>query len=460
MTGDHFVAAPRAGDGSQPQAHELWVISFLLVVLLLTAGFVGVLSQIVQASCAFSPSEAQVARTPIQHVFFIIKENHAFENYFGTLPGVLGYPPNATLPTSVHGSGTIHPFPLSGSNTSDLPHDRASDLVDYNGGQNNLFVAQAAALGYPSPDDAAGYYTAQQIPDYFAYARSYALADRFFSGVLGPTLPNRIFDLAATSGNWTSDDPPPASAVGFPTILNQLEAAGVPWAYDYTGSATNLTPLLLPQVEADPCIVARILPITDFSAQLSSATPPSVTFVDASHDLATSEHPPSNVSYGEEWTVSVVNAIARSPVGGSSAIFVLWDESGGFWDPVTPPVRSPFGDGFRVPLLVLSPWTPEGLIVQSVLDPASLLRFVDENWALGFLNDRVATASSVTPFFDFTNAPRPWLVLPTPVVIPSATAPSPLATLPVGPPPMAATYRAIATDGRPLRSGGGPPPTG
>lgn len=365
------------------------------------------------------------SRSPIQHLFIIIKENHAFENYFGTLPGVFGNPPNATLPTNLSGSASIHPFPLGGSSTPDLPHDRAADLVDYNGGLNNLFVAEAAARGYVGASDAAGYYTETQIPGYFAYARSYALGDQFFSGVLGPTLPNRIFDLAATNGNWTSDDPPPPSSVDFPTILNQLSSAGVPWYYDYTGSAQKLTPLLLPRVAADPCMVGRIQPISALTSQLAASAPASVTFIDASHDRATSEHPPANVTYGEEWTVSVVNAIARSPVGPASAVVLLWDENGGFWDPVPPPVRPGQGDGFRVPFLVLSPWTPAGRIVHDVLDPASILRFVDDNWGQSYLNDRVANAASLRAFFDFQNGSRPWVQIPTPIMLAAQESPTP-----------------------------------
>lgn len=398
-----------------------WVVTGLAAATLVAVGFIGALAQNASPICFNPDFGIPVARSPVQHLFLIVKENHAFENYFGTLPGVDGHPPNGTLPTNFSGSGTIHPFPLNSSSTPDLPHDRTSDVVDLNGGRDDLFVAQAASLGYPDPNVAAGYYSAQQIPDYFAYAQAYGVADHFFSGIMGPTLPNRIFDIAGTSGNWTSDDVPPPSAVNFPTVLNQLEIAGLPWTYDYSGEATNLAPLVLPMVASNPCMIQHVEPIGELPAQLAGAAPPSVTFVDDSNDIQTSEHPPGNVTAGEQWTVALVNAIARSPIGPSSAIFVFWDENGGFWDPVVPPIQSSLGDGFRVPLLVLSPWTRPGVIIHSTLDPASLLRFVDDNWGLPYLNARVSAAPRIDPFFNFTTAPRPWLVLSTPYTIGSSS---------------------------------------
>ncbi len=365
-------------------------------------------------TCARSWVASPPTATPIRHLFVIVKENHAFENYFGARPGVLGYPPNASLPTSLNGTGPIlHPYPLSGYSTPDLPHDGYSASVDFNGGQNNLFVAQAAALGYPDPAAAAGYYSARQIPAYYAYASYYALGDRFFTGVLGPTQPNRVFDISSYVGAWNADSIPPPDVTDRPTILGQLTGANIPWNYDYLGPRATLAPLYYPALTGDPCSAARIAPAADLASQLANATAPSVVYLDPSNSQVYSEHPPENVTVGEEWTVAAVNTIFSSPVASSSAVLIFYDENGGYWDPVPPPMTTTGRDGFRVPFLVLSPWTPAGRVCSTTNDPASVLAFIDSNWGLPFLTPRVAGAANLSCFFDFAAPPRAPLLLPT-----------------------------------------------
>ncbi len=403
--------------------------SGLVAVVLLVASLGG-LSWFVHPgipACAPGIGAGRASLSPVRHVFFVIKENHAFENYFGTFPGAIGFPPTGIFPARFGSNATVQPFALTDSRAGSLPNDRASNLADLNGGKNDLFVAQAAALGFPYPQDAVGYYTAAQIPSYFAYAQSYALADDFFSGVLGPTLPNRLFDLGLTGVNWTSNNLPPPAVTSGTTVLDQLSDAGLGWDYYYSGPSAGLAPLLFPSISKNPCMLAHILPIRTLGTQLQGSDPPSVAYVDPSHDPVYSEHPPQNITLGQDWTVAVVNQILSSPVGGSSVILVFFDENGGFWDPVVPPMHLPLGDGFRVPLLVVSPWTPRGLLVHVPLDPASLLQFVENNWNLPYLTPRIANASSISSFFDFSVSPRTPLILSTSVSLDSAL-PAPVAT--------------------------------
>jgi phospholipase C len=358
--------------------------------------------------CASVNTSSAPTTTPVRHLFVIIKENHAFENYFGTYPGVVGGPPNGSFPTSFSGGGTISPFPLNATSTPDLPHDRGSEIADLNGGRNDEFVAEAALDGAAAPQDAVGYYTQAQLGDYFALAHNYTLDDMFFSGVLGPTLPNRLFDLAATSGGWTNDSNPPAANMSFPTVLGQLSAAGIPWNYDYSGSEENLTPLEIPALTNSSCSMYQIQPVASLAAQVNGSAPAAVTFIDPSHDPLYSEHPPQNVTLGAEWTLSVLQTIFESSIGSSSAAVIFWDEAGGFWDPVTPPSEPPLGDGIRIPFLVVSPWTPAGVVDHTTMDPASVLAFIDQNWGLPPLNARTAAAPSLASFFNFSRAPRPY----------------------------------------------------
>ena len=362
-----------------------------------------------------------LARTPVHHVFFLIQENHAFENYFGSRPGVLGFPPRGAYPVAFGSNLTITPFPLAGSSTPDVPHDITSEQADLDNGKLDGFVAQARALGAIAPQDAIGYYPRSAIPNYWAYADHYGLADRFFSGVLGPTLPNRAFDLAGTSAGWTSDEIPPAGTFDVPTIFDQLRDRGVPFAYDFAGAPSFLAPELFPSLTSGPCALSRIVPVTELPTQLSQSNPPAVVFLDPSSDSVVSEHPAANVTTGSEWATAIVNTIFASPVGPSSVVFLYWDEAGGFADPILPPVQGTTRDGFRVPLLVLSPWTPAGSVFDAPLDPAALLRFVDDNWGMSPLNDRVRAAPELTGFFDFSAPRTSALFLPTHVSISAGT---------------------------------------
>lgn len=396
--------------------------------------------------CPSAPTPP-TARTPIQHVFFLIKENHAFENYFGTLPGVAGYPPNGTFPPTFTAPPSIRPYALSTNWTGDLPHDRQSYLAAVEGGRMDDFVAQAAAAGYANANQAVGYYSAAQLPDYFAYARDYTLDDRFFGGALGPTLPNRLFDLGLTGTSWSTDLPPPASAVQGPTLPTQFQGAGLPWAYYYSGPSEFLAPTLVPQIAGSACMMAKVLPMAGLASALRGPDPPAFAYIDPSNDLNASEHPPANVTFGEEWTVAVLDQIFSSPIAGSTAVFLFYDESGGFWDPVPPPSEPPIGDGLRVPLLVFSPYTPKGWIDHQELDPANLLHWVEWNWDLPPLDARIANASLPTGMFNFSAIPRAPLILPTPVALPGGEGTDRAVAKPVGTPAYAPAAPAAAATG-------------
>lgn len=424
----------RTGPPERPPGRRKIVVVILATLLVAAAllGWLYLTKPTPSASCGAPVMSPATTTTPIKHLFVIVKENHAFENYFGGLPGVTGYPPNGSFPLALNGSGVVHPFPLTGYSTPDFPHDVASSVADFNGGQNNLFVAVAHAAGDSNPQDAVGYYGPTQLPGYYAYAKNYSLGDHFFAGFLGPTYPNRVFNIAAYAGAWGSDTPPPASVSAQPTILDQLNSARIPWDYDWSGPLPfQLAPTFFPSIANNPCNAGQMVPITALSDQLAGKVAPSVVYVDPSNDLIFSEHPTGNVSLGEEWTIGVVNAIFSSPVANSSAILIWFDENGGYWDPVPPPPTSTGRDGFRVPFLVLSPWTPAGKVCSQTLDPASVLRFIDTNWKMPFLNPRVSAAADLSCFFNFSSPPRPALVLPSPIGFAHVPAPFELRSSPV-----------------------------
>src|SRR5437870_1515887 len=164
--------------------------------------------------------------TPIQRVIVIMKENHGFDNYFGTFPGADGIPANASLPDGA--GGMVKPHWLDTSWTLDLPHSRADMLEAFDGGKNDLFAAVAERVFPGLGSISVGYYDGRQIPYYWSLARNFTLADRYFSSMLGPTDPNRLFSIAGTAGGL-ANNPLLGSGIDVPTIFDQLEARGISW---------------------------------------------------------------------------------------------------------------------------------------------------------------------------------------------------------------------------------------
>ncbi|MCI4328159.1 MAG: hypothetical protein L3J86_01120, partial [Thermoplasmata archaeon] len=151
---------------SEPPARDRAAVALVLAMAVTASAALalGELSPASPKACPPLDSGDALARTPVHHVFFLIKENHAFENYFGDRPGVLGYPPAGAFPLAYGSNRSASPFLLPGTSTPDLPHDHGSELADIDGGKLDDFVAQAQASGAPAPVDAVGYYGAAAIP--------------------------------------------------------------------------------------------------------------------------------------------------------------------------------------------------------------------------------------------------------------------------------------------------------
>lgn len=346
---------------------------------------------------AAEPGPPPAARTPVRHVVEIMMENHGFDNYFGTFPGVLGLPADVRLPD---GSGaSVGPYWINGTSTPDLPHDRPSEIADVDGGAMDGFVEQMAAYNRSLEATPMGYYNATQIPGYWALAGTYVLCDHYFASVLGPTVPNRLYAIAGSSAGLDSDAMP-AAGVDLPTIFDQLSNAGLSWRYYYDAEG-NETPIVLDvaPLRQSPSEVANVAPDTDLLSELAQSPLANVTYIDPEASPTVSEHPPENVTVGQDWTLSVLATIEANPDWPSTAIFLTWDEGGGYYDSVAPPAIDALGYGLRVPLLIVSPFTRGGGVDSSVLDHTSILRFIDEDWGLPALNARVAEAGNLTPLF-------------------------------------------------------------
>jgi phospholipase C len=381
-------------------------------------------------------------RSKIQHIVFIVKENRAFDTYFGTFPGADG------TTSGLISTGERMTLRRGSDRMSrDIGHDWDDALRAIDGGKMDRFdlVHNGNQKGdYLSMTQ----FLAADIPNYWSYAEHFALADRMFSSLSGPSFPNHLYTVASQSAGavnnpdtliWGCDadektrvDVRNASG-GFtrefpcfdvPTVTDSLNAASVSWKYyapgknqhGYIWSALDA----IRHVRFGPDWTTKVVPISGFVHDAAAGTLPSVSWVIPDFDV--SEHPTVdafagttlNVSAceGENWTVRQINAIMQGPDWRSTAIVLTWDDFGGFYDHVPPPAVDAFGLGPRVPLIVISPYAREGVVSHTVYEFASVLQFIETRYKLKALGVRDVEANSLLDMFDFTQVPAPPLVLP------------------------------------------------
>jgi phospholipase C len=371
-------------------------------------------------SVGASPSAA----LPIKHVIVIVEENHTFDNYFGTYPGANGIANAKPQPVAPGSTVALRPFEINTSTiSSDLCHSNACGLGDYdNGSMNGFVVSEGNNLTM-------GYFNPELVADYWDYASRYVLMDDFFSSVMGPSLPNHLYLVAGQSGGLLADSFAGSFSFTSPTvkdstfyfdsIVSELDAKGVSWKY-YAGgyaSLNNWNPL--PGFESlktnETLLADNVVDTSRFYTDLTGGKLPDVSWVMPESDAA-SEHPPYNITVGEDDIVSEIDAVMASPYWNSTAIFLTWDDYGGWYDHVAPPQVDQYGYGFRVPCLIISPYARQGYIDGTLSDFTSTLKFIETLYSLAPLSTRDAAASNLMEAFDFSQSPRPPLLLPGPYV--------------------------------------------
>ncbi len=380
----------------------------------------------------------------IRHIIWIIQENHSFDNYFGTYPEANGIPPQTCLPRMPGRHACVRPFHLPNPMPAcDLSHEWWTAHADYDHGAMDGFVW---AEGTPYT---MGYSDQRDIPNYWAYARHYTLADRFFSALMGPSMPNHVYTVAAQSGGLITndcslhgewhrlqgimDDP---DGFDFSSIITRFQAAGISWKY-------YVEQLQHPPHIPDPChvyhpgpkqlglwnplpgfgairhnprLMDRLVDQQQYFQDLKTGRLPAVSWlIPAFQD---SEHPPALVTQGMWYVTHLINALMRSRYWHDSVIFLTWDDYGGFYDHVPPPLLDAYGDGPRVPLLVISPYAKPDHITHQTGDLTSILRFMEKRFHLRHLTARDHYAGDLSDAFNFHQTPNPPLIIPRPAGLP------------------------------------------
>jgi phospholipase C len=405
----------------------------LLLVVLLALPAAGFAAPRCRYGAGALPSETlphgapKGSAIPIDHVLVLMQENRSFDHYFGRLPAfghtrVKGLPKKAANPAA---DGTrVAAFHETRYCIEDVAHSWNASHRQWNGGRNDGFVV----TNDPDGERAMGYYDETDLPFYYGLATTFAMADRFFCSLLGPTYPNRFYLLAATSDGRINNALVPFTR---PSIFGELDTAGIDWRI-YAGNVAF--GLLLTDVQAH---TSNLRPIAEYYADAAAGTLPPVAFIDPKFfgDVLTEsdEHPPADMQVGQLFVSSVVGALIDSPQWDRSALFITYDEHGGFYDHLpprpacepddVPPALKP-GDepgsfdryGFRVPMIVVSPWAKPGYVSHKVYDHTSVLRFIQTRFELPALTRRDANARPPLELFDFRE-PR----LASPPALPAAT---------------------------------------
>lgn len=360
------------------------------------------------------------AAAKIKHVFVLMQENHTFDNYFGTFPGADGLPADTRVPANPADPGGVSyaPHPINDVRTPDPDHGADSARVAYDGGKMDGFVLAQTQRNLTGTLPL-GYYDQREIPGYWQLARSYALADHFFSSALDSSYANHEFAVAATQFEHNGEIPPQGFD-GVPTIFDRLQAAGVSWRFyakNYNPQVTYknrpasaasdsqliwIPMLTMSNYVDDPNRMADIQDLSRIYPALASGQAADVNYIVQS---GSSEHPPGNVAAGEQSTLQLIRAIMQSSVWSSSAIILTWDDWGGWYDHVPPPQVDAYGYGFRVPALMISPYAKRGYVFHGVSDFTSILKFIETLHGLPPLTTRDEKADDLMGAFDFNQAP-------------------------------------------------------
>jgi phospholipase C len=393
---------------------------------------------------------AQGNMNQIKHIIFLVRENRSFDHYFGLFPGADG------ASTGVLSNGqTITLGHATDATPQDICHTLPCAELGIDGGKMDGFDLLVGGNKY---NEFISYTQMQQqdIPNYWKYAQTFTLGDHMFSSAHTDSFPNHLYTIGATDDgviniplppptnsdekySWGCDAPSDITVqqidannnvnavypcFEFPVLPQSLSDIGVSWKYYAVPADTigyNFSTLdAINSIRNGPLWTSNVVNDTTFIADALAGNLPSVTWLTTGRHMT--EHPPQSVCSGENWTVNALNAVMQGPDWNSTAIFIIWDDFGGFYDHVPPPIEDTYGLGERVPFLVISPYAKPHHISSTQYEASSILKFVEERFGLPPLTLRDANANDTTDAFDFNQTPLPPLVLtPRTCPIPAAS---------------------------------------
>jgi len=367
------------------------------------------------------PFPGKPAGTPsvpeLEHIVVLMMENHSFDNLLGMVPHQVpgrqsvdgfrlshGQPVNANPDATgnlIRARHATSPCQLTGEPRQSW---NASHQA-YDNGRNDGFVTASAPVAMAFCDR-------RDIPFTYSLAQFFPIGERHFGSVLGQTIPNRRYFFAGTSSGTINDTiaiaPPPGG-----TIFDRLDAHHINWAVYYQD---------YPSVELVPGAVtpnrlSRIRHFDSFVSDVAAGRLPQFTFLDPDY-RTTSQEAPQDIQIGERFIAQVVHALIQARTWKNTALFLTYDEHGGYYDHVPPPPAIPpdsvapileSGDvpaafdryGFRVPMLVISPWAKPRHVSRVVGDHTSITAFIERKWNLPAMTYRDANARPMTDYFDF-----------------------------------------------------------
>ena len=426
----------------------------------------------------------------IKHVIMIMQENRSFDSYFGTYPGADGIPMRNGVPTVCVPNptgGCTRPYHDRADRNGGGPHGEGNAIADVDGGRMNGFIRQRDAVrascriaddpacaGTRTPD-VMGYHTAAEIPNYWSYARDFVLDDHMFEPVKSWSLPDHLYMVSAWSAKCRNRSPMscvnnivgPYGVRAFQRAVDHELANGktsidlawtditwllyahhVSWRYyvqagiqpdcDNDSAETcaavkqnvqtpgiwNPLPLF-GDVQQDHQL-HNIQSLRSYRRAARKGKLPAVSWIVPSG--ANSDHPPASVHRGQAYVTALINAAMKSPEWKSTAIFLSWDDWGGFYDQVVPPAVDQNGYGLRVPALVISPYARQGFIDHQTLSSDAYLKFIEDDFLAGArlnpatdgrpdprpdVREDVPLLGNLIQDFNFNQAPRPPVLLAT-----------------------------------------------
>jgi phospholipase C len=412
----------------------------------------------------------------IKHIVIIMQENRSFDHYFGTYPGADGIPmddagvPLACLP-QLDGGPCVRPFHDPDDVNGGGPHGEANAIDDIDGGAMDGFLisAEKGQKGCLNPNDPAcsngasidslGWHDDREIPNYWAYARTFVLQDHMYESNASWSQPAHLYLVSEWSAFCTQGGDPAScvNALQTPSPAGKgpyawtdltflLARAGVSWRY-YLAEGTEPdceddgeeTCEPVPQLATVPSIwnplpnfdtvkedgqLGNVVPLDQFYLDVKNGTLPAVTWVIP--DGVVSEHPPARVSVGQAYVTALINTLMQSSVWPDMAIFLVWDDWGGFYDHVPPPVVDANGYGLRVPAMVISPYARAGYIDHQTLSFDAYVKFIEDVFLNGqrldpttdgrpdpriSVRETAAILGDLSQDFDFSQTPLPPLLL-------------------------------------------------